>query len=146
MVLYVIPFLVRIVLDTNILVAAFRSKRGASNALLSKVGTSIFEIALSVPLMFEYEDVLARPEFAFDPMQVDAVLDYLAAVGVEQQIHFLWRPFLKDPKDDMVLELALNAKCSHVVTFNIKDFKGSQQFGIEAIAPKDFLALLGGST
>ena len=136
----------RIVLDTNILVAAFRSKRGASNALLSKVGTSIFEIALSVPLMFEYEDVLARPEFAFDPMQVDAVLDYLAAVGVEQQIHFLWRPFLKDPKDDMVLELALNAKCSHVVTFNIKDFKGSQQFGIEAIAPKDFLALLGGST
>ena len=141
-----IPFLVRIVLDTNILVAAFRSKRGASNALLSKVGTSIFEIALSVPLMFEYEDVLARPEFAFDPMQVDAVLDYLAAVGLEQQIHFLWRPFLKDPKDDMVLELALNAKCSHVVTFNIKDFKGSQQFGIEAIAPKDFLALLGGST
>jgi predicted nucleic acid-binding protein len=141
----VIPFLVRVVLYTNILVAAFRSKRGASNALLSKVGTGIFEIALSVPLMFEYEDVLARPEFAFDPAQVDAVLDYLAAVGLEQQIHFLWRPFLKDPKDDMVLELALNAGCSHVVTFNIKDFKGSQQFGIEAITPKDFLALLGGS-
>jgi putative PIN family toxin of toxin-antitoxin system len=136
---------VRVVLDTNILVAALQSKRGASNAVLSKVGTSAFQIALSVPLMFEYEDVLSRPEFAFDPAHVDAVLDYLAAVGLEQQIRFLWRPFLKDPKDDMVLELALNAGCSHVVTFNLKDFKGALQFGIQAIPPKDFLALLGGS-
>ena len=60
----------RVVLDTNILVAALGSKRGASNAILSKVGKGFFDLALSVPLMFEYEDVLNRPEFAFDPTQV----------------------------------------------------------------------------
>jgi predicted nucleic acid-binding protein len=135
----------RVVLDTNILVAAFRSKRGASNVILSKVGKGFFDLALSVPLMFEYEDVLSRPEFAFDPTQVNAVLDYLAATSIEQQIRFLWRPFLKDPKDDLVLELAFNAGCSHIVTFNIKDFKNSLQLGIQAILPRDFLALIGGS-
>jgi predicted nucleic acid-binding protein len=135
----------RIVIDTNILVAAFGSKRGASSAILSKVGKGFFDLALSVPLMFEYEDVLNRLEFAFDPTQVNAVLDYLALIGIEQQIRFLWRPFLKDPKDDLVLELAFNAGCTHIVTFNIKDFKGCSQLGIQAILPRDFLALIGGS-
>jgi predicted nucleic acid-binding protein len=135
----------RIVIETNILVAAFGSKRGASSAILSKVGKDFFDLALSVPLMFEYEDVPNRLEFAFDPTQVNAVLDYLALIGIEQQIRFLWRPFLKDPKDDLVLELAFNAGCTHIVTFNIKDFKGCSQLGIQAILPRDFLVLIGGS-
>jgi putative PIN family toxin of toxin-antitoxin system len=136
---------VRIVLDTNLLVAALQSRRGASNAILLRVGTGVFDTALSVSLMFEYEDVLSRPEFNFDQERVSTVLDYLAAVSIGQTIRYLWRPFLNDPKDDLVLELAFNAGCQYIVTFNLKDFKRSQELGIEAIKPKDFLKLIGGS-
>lgn len=134
----------RVVLDTNILVAAMLSRRGASNAILSRVGTGAFETAISVPLMFEYEDVLSRAEFNFDPQHTNAILDYLAAVSLRQAIRYLWRPFLNDPKDDLVLELAFNAGCQQIVTFNLKDFKGIEQFGIQPIKPRDFLHLIGG--
>jgi len=138
---------VRVVLDTNVVVAALRSSRGASHRLLRLVGTGRFELALSVPLVFEYEDVLTRllPELAVKQEDLDAVLDYLCSVAVLQSIHYLWRPFLKDPKDDMVLELAVNAGCSHVVTFNLKDFRGSQELGVQAVPPRAFLELIGGT-
>lgn len=135
----------RVVLDTNILVAALQSRRGASNAILLRVGTGAFETAISVPLMFEYEDVLSRPEFNFDQQRVNAILDYLAAVSVRQTIRYLWRPFLNDPKDDLILELAFNAQCQQIVTFNARDFKRSPELGIHAISPKDFLAQIGGT-
>jgi predicted nucleic acid-binding protein len=71
-------------------------------------------------------------------------LDYLCQTGIHQQVHFLWRPFLKDPSDDMVLELAVAAGADRIVTFNQADFKGTEKFGVRAVKPQEILKLLGG--
>lgn len=135
----------RIVLDTNILVAAFRSQLGASYKLLSLVDSHQFEVCLSVALVLEYEDVAKRMlgEISLDQQDVDDILDYLCLVSIRQPIHYLWRPFLPDPKDDMVLELAMAAQCSHIVTFNRRDFREVGQFGIEVVSPQEFLRVIG---
>ncbi len=135
----------QIVLDTNVFVAALRSRRGASFRLLSLVGTnSAFKTNLSVPLVLEYEDVAKRPDMvpALSMEEIDAVIDYLCAVSNKQEVFFLWRPHLKDPKDDMVLELAVVAGAD-VVTFNVRDFAGIQTFGLRALTPQAFLDEIG---
>lgn len=133
-------------LDTNVIYAALRSKTGASHALLRMVGTGRFDFYLSVPLVLEYEDVLKRESLAigYTADDVDTLIRYLCAVGRPQKIHFLWRPQLRDPKDELILELAANANCRYIVTFNTRDFRGSERFGVTAITPAEFLALLGG--
>lgn len=136
---------VQIVLDTNILVSALRSKRGASFKLVSLIGSEKFEINLSVPLVIEYEDVLLRQRRSLGRTHTDIVdfLDYLCGVANLHEIYFLWRPLLQDPKDEMILELAVNSGCSHIVTYNKSDFKGVEAFGIEVIAAKEFLGMIG---
>ncbi len=74
---------------------------------------------------------------------IDDILDYLCRVSSHQTIHYLWRPFLPDPKDDMVLELAVAAQCEYIVTFNQRDFRGTDQFGIVVIQPREFLKRIG---
>ncbi len=136
----------QIVIDTNVFLAALRSNRGASFLLLMLIGQSDrFEISLSVPLVLEYEDVAKRPGLVpnLSEQDVDDVLDYLCSVGHRHTIFFLWRPFLKDPKDDMVLELAVEAQCDYIITFNQKDFVGSEQFGIITLTPQEFLRNIG---
>lgn len=129
-----------IVLDTNVLVAALRSRRGKSSQLLRMVGQTHFRIALSVPLLLEYEDVLKRPDKVPVSMQaIDTILDYLCSQAELQKVFFLWRPRLKDPKDDMVLELAMNAGCQVIVTHNISDFSNIQDLGVSALTPSQFL-------
>ena len=138
----------RIVIDTNVFVSALRSSRGASHRLLTLVGGQGFEIALSVPLVVEYEDVAKRQTDAtgLTYEDVDDIIDYLCSVAHLQEIHFLWRPVLRDPGDDHVLELAVEAGCRFVVTHNIRDFAGSEQFGVTAITPGEFLRRIGGSS
>lgn len=117
----------QIVIDTNVFLSALRSTRGASFKLLSLVGaTTKFEINLSVPVVLEYEDVANRylDVMGLSAQDVNDIIDYLCAVGHCRQIYFLWRPFLKDPKDDMVLELAVEAQCQYIITFNQRDFVG----------------------
>jgi putative PIN family toxin of toxin-antitoxin system len=133
----------QIVIDTNVLVAAFRSQRGASHRLLSLVDSERFEINVSVPLVLEYEDVLSRPEFGFSPEDVRDVVDYLCTIGNRHRVYFLWRPYLSDPQDDMVLELAVGAGCSCIVTFNERDFRDIEQFGLQAIRPIELLRIIG---
>jgi putative PIN family toxin of toxin-antitoxin system len=133
-----------VVVDTNVLVAGLRSRQGASARLLAMVGTGRFNINLSVPLVLEYEAVLLRPQIV--PLSREAiadVLDYHCLVAHQHPIFFLWRPFLRDPKDDMVLELAVKAESDFIVTFNEKDFAGIEQFGLKALAPADFLKRIG---
>jgi putative PIN family toxin of toxin-antitoxin system len=135
----------RVVLDTNVLVAGLRSRRGASHQVLQRVGTGQFVHVVSVPLVFEYEDVLRRRNsgLRLTAGEINAVLDYLCARGEHQPIHFLWRPLLPDPRDDLVLEVAVNGQCDRVITFNHRDFAGSERFGITPVVPSLFLEQLG---
>ena len=134
-----------IVVDTNVLVAAARSRQGASFALVSSLPNPQFQIALSVSLYTEWQAVMTRPEHLPPGMSAaDALgfLRYLASIAHLQEVHYLWRPFLKDPDDDMVLECAVAAQCRHIVTHNVKDFRGSQTLGVVACTPGQFLELL----
>ncbi len=137
-----------IVLDTNVLVAGLRSRQGASFRLLSMVGGREFRINVSVPLLLEYEDVLMRPSLMIplSKSEIGDVLDFHCSVARHHEIFFLWRPFLKDPHDDLVLELAVKAGCRFIVTFNERDFVGCEQFGIQPITPRDFLRQIGASS
>jgi predicted nucleic acid-binding protein len=139
------PEPVTVVLDTNVLEAAFRSRRGASFAVLSLVGTGRFEIAVSVPLVLEYEEVLLR--HAGEPERTETsvrdLLDYLCSAGKRQAIFFRWRATLPDPSDDMVLELAVAAGCDAIVTHNLRHFPGVQQFGVRVLRPAEFLDEIG---
>ena len=136
---------VRIVLDTNVLVAGLRSRQGVSFRLLNEVGRGRFEIALSVPLVLEYEDALLRHASVtgLSRRDVDVILDYFCSVAHLQEIFFLWRPLLPDPKDDLVLELAVAAGCRTVITYNVRDFRGGESLGISAQRPGPFLKAIG---
>jgi putative PIN family toxin of toxin-antitoxin system len=135
----------QVVLDTNVLVAGLRSRRGASFRLLERVGTGAFDIHLSVPLVVEYEDVLSRQvrEGRVSRSAVDAVLDFHCEVARRHHIFFLWRPILRDPHDDMVLELAVKAGCDAIITYNERDFAEAKQFGIRGLPPATFLKEIG---
>jgi predicted nucleic acid-binding protein len=104
-----------------------------------------FEISLSVPLVLEYEDALARhlEESPLNEQDTQDLLDFLCSAAHCQQIFFLWRPYLKDPKDDMILELGVAARCTAIVTHNVQDFHGIGRFGVEVYTPREFLHLLG---
>ncbi|MEI7695796.1 MAG: PIN domain-containing protein, partial [Chlorobium sp.] len=90
----------KIVIDTNVFISALRSKKGASFRLLSMVGTEIFDIALSVPQVLEYEAVAKRElkVLGLDSSDIDDILDYLCFIGDKRHIFYLWRPLLRDPK------------------------------------------------
>ena len=135
----------RVVLDTNVLVAALRSNRGASFRLLSEVDSGLFEVCLSVPLVLEYEAVLFRQARAIGLSRTDIgdVLDYICSVARRQPIFFLWRPQLRDPSDDMVLELAVAAGCRFIVTFNTRDFGSARSFSLRVLTPREFLKTIG---
>lgn len=133
----------RIILDTNVIVSALRSDQGASFRLLSLVGQERFEFSLSVPLVLEYEDACNRQRGALQSQDVGDIIDYLCQMGDRRQIYFLWRPCLKDPKDDLVLELAVESGSDFIVTYNRKDFAGSEKFGVRILTPKEFLTLIG---
>lgn len=135
----------RIVLDTNVVVSALRARRGASFRLLSVVGKGRFEICVSVSLVLEYEDAVGRhrAENGLTSSQLGDVLDYLCSVAIRQEVFSLWRPALRDSKDDLVLELAVAAQCSDVITSNLKDFAGSERFGVKARRPHELLAEIG---
>ncbi|MBE9069011.1 putative toxin-antitoxin system toxin component, PIN family [Leptolyngbya cf. ectocarpi LEGE 11479] len=116
----------QIVIDTNVIIAGLRSRNGASFQLLRLVGTKSFNIHLSVPLVLEYEEVILRqlPKLSIDVSDVQNFIDFQCSVATHHQIFFLWRPYLRDSKDDMVLELAVKAECDSVVTYNTRDFAG----------------------
>jgi putative PIN family toxin of toxin-antitoxin system len=132
-------------MDTCVLVAGLRSKRGLSHRMLRCIDQDLFELCVSVPLVLEYEAVAQRhaARSNLTANDVDAVIDYLCAVATKQQVFYLWRPILRDPKDDMVLELAVAAACKYIVTFNNRDFQGAERFGIEIVTPRAFLEPLG---
>lgn len=136
----------RIVIDTCVLVAATRSRAGASFQLVSALPSSRFQPALTVALYTQWQAVLMRPEHlppGAGPQDALAFLRYLASIAHLQDVHFLWRPFLRDPDDDMVLECAVAARCPFIVTHNVQDFRRCDSLGVRALTPRDFLIHLG---
>lgn len=134
----------KLVIDTNVIIAGLRSKQGASFQLLQRIWQGNLPFLLSVPLVLEYEDVLKRPDTlaATSLMieEVDTVLDVLCLRGNEILIHYLWRPQLTDAKDDMVLELAVNGMAEAIVTFNVKDFQpAASHWNVATITPGECL-------
>ncbi len=140
----------KIVIDTNIVLSALFSSRGASNKLL----VWLFENkkkynVVSNTLVTEFEDVLTREKNLnqYNNLQKEDVLafiDDICLISYHQSIYFLWRPFLTDSNDDMVLEVAVNANVGAIITFNPKDFKGvKESFGIDILTPKEYLTNIG---
>lgn len=135
--------MLRAVVDTNILIAARRSRFGASNALLRAADEGAFRMLASVPLFLEYEAVLTRPEHLLasrlSERMVKDFLDYLARLVEPIRLHYLWRPQLGDVADEMVLETAINGRADCIVTFNKRHFAPAARFGIETIWPDEAL-------
>lgn len=130
-----------VVIDTNVLVAALKSQLGASYKLLNLLPNGVYRPNVSVPLFIEYESALKRLEIitGLSFGEIDDILDYFLSCSNLREIYYLWRPYLKDPKDDLVLEVAVESKSSHIVTFNKKDFKGVEKFGIQLGTPQEFM-------
>lgn len=133
----------RLVLDTNIFVAGLRSRAGASNALLILGFQKRFEWCCTVPLFYEYEDVLSRAEFLLEAglsrKVISEFLEDIAATVVAVGVDFRWRPQLGDPNDEMVLEAAINANAA-IVTHNARDFRDvPARFGLELFSPANAL-------
>jgi predicted nucleic acid-binding protein len=124
----------RLALDTDVLVAAVRSRLGASRAWLRAILGGEATLLLSVPLALQYEAVLSRPEHlaaaGASLTQIGALLDALCAICEPVDISFLWRPVLRDPDDEMVLEVAANGQADRLLTFNERDFVGAVRLGV----------------
>ncbi len=134
----------QIVLDTNVLVAAARSRRGTSYALLQTMRTGRWQLNVSSALMLEYEAQLkAEAGRQGRPLTVvDRFLDSLVSRANRRQTFFLLRPFLRDPKDDFVIELAVASRAECIVTWNVRDFTEALDYGIRVMRPNEFLALV----
>jgi putative PIN family toxin of toxin-antitoxin system len=131
----------RVVLDTCILFSALRSSAGASHRIVKLLPNANYRPLISTPVFFEYEEVLRRPDQFphFTAKDIEDFLDFIASACEHVRINFLWRPHLPDPDDDLILELAVSGRADAIVTFNRRDFVGSEQFGIRVIGPKDLI-------
>ena len=109
------------------------------------LGDPRFELNMSVALAFEYEAVLKRheSEHGLTNDEIDEFVDYICSKSKLREIYYLWRPTLADADDDFVLELAIESNAEYIVTFNIRDFRGTENFGISAIKPWEFLETIG---
>jgi putative PIN family toxin of toxin-antitoxin system len=136
--------IIDIVLDTNVIFSGLYSQDGSSYTLLSEIGKGKFNVHVSVPLIFEYEDVLKRSqkELGLSAKEIDDVLEYLCSVSNPHLLYYSWRPCLNNPDDEMLLELAIAANARFIVTYNIRHFKGIHGFNVRAIKPSEFLKLL----
>ena len=134
----------RVVLDTSIVVAGLRTRSGAANAVLRLVANRRVVALATPPLFLEYEDVLKRPEqrlaHGLAPDAVDEFLAELAALVEPVEVHFLWRPQVRDPNDEMVLEAAINGQADALITYNVTDFAlAGERFAIPILRPTDLL-------
>lgn len=133
----------RAVFDVNVIVSGLRSRAGAAFRLLHVIGKRSFIATVSTTLLIEYERALREPSVPFSAREIGEFLDYICTVSKLQRVYFLWRPFLRNPNADMLLELAVAGCCSHIVTFNRKNFGNVDKFGLAVITPQQFLDLTG---
>lgn len=131
-------------LDTSVVVAAFRSRRGPSNRLLERVARGLVRPLVTTALFLEYEDVLLRPEHrlatGLSEEDVERVLAALASAAEPVEVYFRWRPQLRDPADELVLEAAVNGRAVALVTHNTRHFApAAQRFELRVLTPQQCL-------
>lgn len=136
--------MLRVVLDTSVIVAALRTRLGAGNAVLQLVANRRIVLLATPPLFLEYEEVLLRPEqrlaHSLEPDEVQEFLAELAALVEPVELHFRWRPQSRDPNDEMLVEAAINGRADALVTYNISDFQDAgRRFGIRVLRPAELL-------
>jgi putative PIN family toxin of toxin-antitoxin system len=134
----------RVVLDTSVIVAGFRSRTGASNLLLQAVAKGRLRPLVTTALFLEYEDVLLRAEqrlaTGMSESDVEGALAALASAAEPVEVHFRWRPQLADPSDELVLEAAVNGSADFLVTHNVRDFEpAAGKFELKVITPQECL-------
>ena len=134
----------RVVLDTSVVVAALRTRTGAGNAVLRLAAAKRIKALVSPPLFMEYEAVLKRPEqqlvHGFDLLEIDEFLAEFAALVEPVEVHFRWRPQVRDPADEMVFEVAVNGNADALVTYNVADFAAAAaQFNVRVMRPSEIL-------
>ena len=136
----------RLVLDTNVVVAAFHSRRGASSVLLRRTEAGTIRMLCSTALLLEYEAVLGRAAIreatGHSLRDVERIVDALAAVAEPVEVRFRTRPLLHDPNDEIVIEVASNGRADAIVTHNVKDFAPAQTLGIDIATPAEILRRL----
>lgn len=132
------------VLDTSVLVSGLRSNRGASYQILKALRAGDLQVSVSVALVLEYESVLLRPGLipGFATEELSRIIDGICLMAQHYRIFFAWRPFLNDPNDDLVLEVAVAASAPYIITHNISDFAGSDSLGVRAITPSAALNMI----
>ncbi len=131
-------------LDTSVIVAALRSRSGASNRILELIALGRVRPLVSTALFLEYEDVLKRPEnrlaTGMSERDVERFLAALASASEAVEVSFRWRPQLRDPKDEMVLEAAVNGRADGLVTHNVRDFRSAaERFDVRVLLPRELL-------
>jgi putative PIN family toxin of toxin-antitoxin system len=138
--------MIEVVIDTNVLVSAFRSSLGSSYKLLQTIEKRAWRPVISPTLAFEYEAVLKRltSEFAVTVEDIDDFVEYFCSRSRLVQIYYRWRPILPDADDDRILEVAVRSR-ANIVTFNHADFRGAERFGIEIITPRQLVTAIGES-
>ena len=133
-----------VVLDTNVIISALRSRQGASFAILRRIGQSWVPL-ISVPLILEYEAVGKREaenlKIPFNT--VDTIVQAFCFFGRDADIHFRLRPFLPDPGDEFIMELAVAGRADAIVTHNVRHFRGADRVGIPVLTPREFLKTIG---
>jgi putative PIN family toxin of toxin-antitoxin system len=136
-----------LVLETDVIVSAMRSPRGASAELLRRVRKGQLCMGISVALGLEYEAVCLRTEHCqaagLSPQEALVFVDVIVALAQPVAVHYRWRPQLRDPCDEMVLEAAVNAQADALLTFNLRHFQSAAlSFGLQVQQPGQFLRSL----
>lgn len=129
------------VVDTNVIISAMRSRSGASHAILLSIHRREIIPVISVPLLMEYEEVSKRDGMIpnLTDSQIDIVLNQICDRAIEQKIFFSWRPFLPDPDDDMLVELAIASNVNYIITSNLRDVSPAESLGIRVMEPGTFI-------
>lgn len=132
-------------IDTNVLVAGLRSNRGASYKLLTILNDARWQVNISTTLIFEYEEILKRSslELCLSFPDIDAIIRGICSISNQRQIFYVWRPSSTDPDHDFLINLAVKAQAEFLVTYNQRNLKSAERFGIKVVSPKQFLQFIG---